>query len=164
VGPSDGFIELIGKPDGSVPIEVLALEIAKHANPSLSVARSLEDLDQLADACPSPTVESICRSLFVEQGFAGNSANYYDPCNSLLDVVITSKRGFPITLSLVLIAVGSRLGVELHGVGFPGHFLVGVGDRQDSFIDPFGGGQKLDVVGVRNLFHRLHGADRAFGL
>jgi regulator of sirC expression with transglutaminase-like and TPR domain len=164
VGPSDGFSELIGKPDGTVPIEVLALEIAKHANPDLCVARSLAELDQLADACPSPSVESICRFLFEEQGFAGNSANYYDPCNSLLDVVITSRRGIPITLSIVLIAVGSRLGVDLYGVGFPGHFLVGVGDRQDSFIDPFGGGQELDVVGVRNLFHRLHGADRAFGV
>lgn len=163
VGLSDGFLELIGKPDGSVPVEVLALEIARHANPDLSVARSLESLDELAGACPSSTVESICRFLFLEQGFAGNSENYYDPCNSLLDIVIESKRGIPITLSIVLIAVGSRLGVDLHGVGFPGHFLVGVGDQQDSFIDPFGGGQELDLLGVSNLFHRLHGADRAFG-
>jgi regulator of sirC expression with transglutaminase-like and TPR domain len=163
VGLSDGFIEMIGKPDGSVPVEALALEIARHAHPDLCVARSLDVLDDLADACPSPSVESICRFLFVDRGFAGNSENYYDPCNSLLDVVIESRRGIPITLSIVLIAIGSRLGLEFHGVGLPGHFLVGVDHRKESFIDPFGGGQELDLAGVRRLHHRLHGADRAFG-
>ena len=164
VGLPDGFIELIGEPDGSVPVEVLALEIAKHAHPELCVDQSLRDLDELAGACPDSSVESICRFLFVERGFAGNSTNYYDPRNSLLDVVIASRRGIPITLSIVLIAVGSRLGVGFHGVGLPGHFLVGLDDRNESFIDPFGGGQELDLAGVRNLYHRLHGADRAFGV
>ncbi len=163
MGLPGGFIELIGEPDGSVPVEVLALEIAKYAHPDLGVDRSLQDLDELADACPGQSVESICRFLFHDRGYAGNSTNYYDPCNSLLDVVIESRRGIPITLSIVLIAVGSRLGVGFHGVGLPGHFLAGVDDRHESYIDPFGGGQELDLAGVRNLYHRLHGADRAFG-
>ncbi len=119
-------------------------------------------LDDLAAGCPDATVESICDFLFVGCGFTGNSRNYYDPDNSLLDVVLETRRGIPISLAVVVIAVGSRLGVRFHGVGLPGHFLVGIDDQPGLYIDAFGGGQLLEIGGVRALFHRLHGADTRF--
>ena len=74
--------------------------------------------------------------------FAGNVEDYYNPSNSDLGWVLAKRRGIPITLALVYITVGRALGYELRGIGFPGHFLVGVyATREDvqpvQMIDPF---------------------------
>ena len=159
---SDGFLELVVRPEDSIPVELLAFEIARHAHPDLDIQDSMRVLDGFAAGCAEPTVDSVCDFLFVECGFTGNTRNYYDPDNSLLDIVIESRRGIPISLAVVVIAVGSRLGVGFHGIGLPGHFLVGIDDRPGFYIDAFGGGQLLETGGVRALFHRLHGADSRF--
>ena len=75
---------------------------------------------------------------------------------------MAARRGIPITLSLVTIEVAGRLGLELVGVGLPGHFLVGSVTDPDLFIDPFGGGRVLDTAGVQELFRSLHGPEAAF--
>jgi regulator of sirC expression with transglutaminase-like and TPR domain len=38
--------------------------------------------------------------------------------------VLDRRLGIPITLSVVYLEVGRRIGLSLHGVAFPGHFLV----------------------------------------
>src|SRR4051812_17078003 len=81
--------------------------------------------------------------LFDELKFNGSSDDYYDPKNSYLPSVIKSKRGLPITLSLLYKLVGDRLGLRVHGIGLPGHFLCAVETEDDGtamLIDPFGGG------------------------
>ena len=76
--------------------------------------------------------------LFDEVGFSGNHEDYYDPRNSYLNDVLKRRLGIPITLSLVYMEVGKRLGMDLEGVGMPGHFLVRVRSRQDEvLVDPF---------------------------
>ncbi len=81
--------------------------------------------------------------LFRSEGFHGNDVDYYDPENSFLDAVLDRRTGIPITLSVVLIEVGRRLGVPLVGVGAPGHFIV-LDQTSGAFIDPFNGGRILD--------------------
>src|SRR5690349_21109367 len=61
--------------------------------------------------------------LFDEMGFVGNSENYYVASNSYLPAVLSTKRGLPITLSLVYKLVAQRLGLRVHGIGLPGHFM-----------------------------------------
>ena len=63
--------------------------------------------------------------LFDEEGFTGNTEDYYNPANSYLPTVLETKRGLPITLSLIYKLVAERLGFRSWGVGLPGHFLVG---------------------------------------
>jgi regulator of sirC expression with transglutaminase-like and TPR domain len=84
--------------------------------------------------------------LFREEGFRANEADYYDPRNSFLNEVLDRRLGIPITLSILYVEVARRVGLELLGVGFPGHFLVkcpAVGATPDLFIDPFNGGDVL---------------------
>ena len=82
--------------------------------------------------------------LFDEEGFNGNAANYYNPSNSYLPAVLESKRGLPITLSLIYKIVADRLGLKAYGVGLPGHFLVGMDcDGSRLLIDPFAGGRVI---------------------
>src|SRR5206468_3902056 len=84
--------------------------------------------------------------LFEEAGFTGNSDDYYAPSNSYLPAVLETKRGLPITLSLVYKIVAERLGLRVWGVGLPGHFLAGLDiDADVMLIDPFTGGRMLTI-------------------
>jgi len=84
--------------------------------------------------------------LFDEAGFTGNTANYYDRANSYLPSVLHGKTGLPITLSLIYKTVLDRLGVSVHGINAPGHFMVRV-DASDGpmLVDPFVGGRVLSI-------------------
>ncbi|HTE14262.1 MAG TPA: tetratricopeptide repeat protein, partial [Burkholderiales bacterium] len=100
---------------------------------------------------------------FDELGFAGNSDDYYDPRNSYLNDVIDRRLGIPITLSVLYIEVGRRLGLPLSGVSFPGHFLVKCALRDGAVVlDTYAKGASL---GIKDLQKRLRvlsgGADIA---
>ncbi len=57
-------------------------------------------------------------------GFRGNRRRYYDPRNSYLNEVLERRLGLPILLSLICISIGRRIGVDIEGLGFPGHFMA----------------------------------------
>jgi regulator of sirC expression with transglutaminase-like and TPR domain len=77
-------------------------------------------------------------------GFRGNAQDYYDPRNSYLNQVLDRRTGIPISLSAVAMAVGARAGLEVVGIGLPGHFVVkAVADREEILFDPFHGGRQL---------------------
>ena len=113
-------------------------------------------------SCPAATLDALVTHLFVELGFAGDQHDYYDPRNSYLDEVLTRRRGIPITLSVLAMTVGRRLGVELAGVGMPGHFLLRDEAAPDVFVDAYHGGATLDRAGCADLFHRVHGPGTTF--
>jgi len=80
--------------------------------------------------------------MFDDQGFHGNQTNYYDPRNSFLSAVLDRRTGIPITLSIVYLEVGRRAGLEVEGLGMPGHFIVRAresGAIEAALVDPFGG-------------------------
>src|SRR5829696_7811715 len=151
------FLALFSRPDASLPLDEVALCIAAHADPDVDIAANLARLDDLAEKCPAPTLDALVTHLFRTEGFAGNRADYYDPRNSFLHEVLDRRLGIPITLSIVVLEVGRRLGVPLSGVGLPGHFLVR--DKVDDrvFIDPFHGGRLLDESACRRLHATLAG-------
>src|SRR5213080_5101258 len=132
-----------------------ALAIARIAYPDLDPAPYLRQLDGLAAAVrprlhpggsPEAAAAELAGYLFGECGFRGNQEEYYDPRNSYLNDVLERRTGIPITLAVVLIETGARLGLSITGVGFPGHFLVRVeGDAGSVVLDPFFGGRVLDV-------------------
>ena len=138
-----------------------ALAIARIAYPDLDPAPYLRQLDGLAAAVrprlhpggsPEAAAAELAGYLFGECGFRGNQEEYYDPRNSYLNDVLERRTGIPITLSVVLIETGARLGLGIEGVGFPGHFLVRVaGSRGPLLLDPFYGGRP---IGERELLAR----------
>jgi len=151
------FAALVTRPDDEIPLDEAALVIAAHARPDLDIAAELGRLDDLAAGCKEPTLDGLTHHLFDELGFLGNTENYQDPDNSYLDQVLRRRLGIPITLSVLTIEVGRRLGVALDGIGMPGHFLVGHRAEPGTFLDPFGGGRRLDVAGCRAIFESLGG-------
>ena len=159
------FRELIDRPDEQIDLAEAALLIAKNANQKLDVGRYLARIDQLADALctrlPSPSSDAerilaLNRFLFEEQGFGPNLEDYYDLRNSFLNEVLERRVGIPISLSVVYMEVGRRIGLELRGVSFPGHFLVKCKLSEGTVIlDPYGRGISLNL---QDLQQRLRGA------
>lgn len=149
------FAALMASGSSSPELDELALAISGSLQAGLDEIEWLATIDQLAAECPTPTADGVARHLFHTLGFAGNAAAYYDWRNSCLDHVIASRRGIPITLSVLMIEVARRVGVRLVGVGMPAHFLVGAADDPDVFWDPFHGPDPLDRDGARELFLRV---------
>jgi regulator of sirC expression with transglutaminase-like and TPR domain len=154
------FTELVRNPDP--PLDRAALALAAGADPKLNEARWLAELDRLAVGVTS--LQGLVRRLFVEEGFAGNSKDYLDPRNSMLQHVLTRHLGIPITLSVVLIEVGRRTGIALDPVGMPGHFLVRVAGTT-TLLDAFAGGREISIAECEAKFRALNRArpEASFG-
>lgn len=140
-------------------LDVGALAIAAGADPDLNADTWLRELDRLAARVDS--LEALIHRLFIEEHFTGNTTNYYDPRNSLLNQVLERRLGIPITLSVVCLEVGRRAGVALEGVSMPGHFLVRP-LATEHYLDAFNGGALLDLAGCEALFRAANQADPDF--
>jgi regulator of sirC expression with transglutaminase-like and TPR domain len=135
--PLRAFGELARMPAEAVDLGYGALLIAQIEHPDLDPAHQLKRLDELAGRVGRADVHRLRQFLFEQEGFAGNAGDYYDPRNSCLNDVLDRRRGIPITLSLLAIEVGRRLGLVVHGVGLPGHFMA---EAAGVLFDPFNGG------------------------
>lgn len=159
------FRQLVADPSVDPPLDEGAALVAAVGT-GVDVAATLDRLDDLAAAAiafpDARTAAGLAHVLFVDWSFAGNTSDYGDPRNSFLPDVIDRRLGIPITLSIVMIEVGRRIGVDLFGVGMPGHFLVGVGGEPDRFVDPFHAGAVLDRDGCIARFADLHGTGAPF--
>ena len=154
--------DILDTPREQLNLAEAALVIAREAYPQLNIAATIERLDDLAsvlkqrlpaDIAATEKLARLNHYLFTELGFAGNSDDYYDPRNSYLNDVIDRKLGIPITLSVLYIEVGRRLGLPLAGVSFPGHFLVKCALRDGAVVlDTYAKGASL---GIKDLQKRL---------
>ena len=160
--PRERFVAAVSLPAADVPLDVAALCIAAHAHPGIDIDEWCERLDDLAAGCPAADFDTLRVHLFERERFAGNIDHYDDPENSLLDSVIDRRLGIPITLSVLMISAGRRLGIDVQGVGMPGHFLVLDGSLGDVWCDPFYGGARLDADGCRRRFDLVYGGAMPF--
>jgi len=154
-------------PDREIPLAEACLLIGALENPGLPLDEFLGKLDDLAVASGLgdraarrgvPRAELLAHFLFVEQGFAGNRQDYYDPRNSFLDQVVTRKLGIPITLAVLYLEVAWRLGIRAHGIGFPGHFLVSYRrGGETAVLDPFAHGAAITTHELNRRLRRLFG-------
>lgn len=158
---------LTSAPDHEVPLDRAALVFAQEEYPALDVESYLGRLDAMAvelaadidlEAGPREALAELSAYLFEHKGFRGNEDDYDDPRNSYLNDVLDRQLGIPISLSVVYLAVAHRLGLDVKGVGLPGHFVVKYEMPGETiFIDPFPGGRFIS----KDECFRL--AERALG-
>ena len=149
------FSQLASLADDRIDLAHGALLIATAAYPDLDKSSYLERLDQMASRVKLETtantesediITRLNDILFEQERFRGNRENYYDPDNSFLNRVLDRKTGIPITLSLIYIEVAGRLGLDMRGIGLPGHFITALYHGSgETFIDPFNRGEILTV-------------------
>ena len=156
---NDPFLSLAQSNDAEIDLSLGALLIAKDIYPELDVSVYMDQLDKMALDVkerigkidePGRQIALLNRYLFEEKAFKGNQDDYYNPRNSYLNDVLERKLGIPITLSIVYIEIGKRIGLPIAGVGFPGHFIVKHKGRfLETYIDPYHGGRILSDDALR---------------
>lgn len=161
------FAELVTGDDADFDLARAALLIAAEEYPQLVPEPYLRRLDLLAErvrdrlgdeVAPPLMLQEIGYVLFEEEGFRGNAEAYYDPRNSYLNDVLDRRVGIPITLSIVYLEVGWRLGLPLEGVNFPGHFLIRYpGEAVPLLVDPFQLGEIRFEDQAQELLDRVYG-------
>lgn len=163
------FTSLITGETASIDLARAALLIAAEEYPGLDIDRHLNHLEELAGqvrlrlenvpAAGMPVTEHECMDalhamnmvLFEQEHFRGSRADYYNPQNSFLNRVLERRLGIPLTLSLVYIEVGKRLGLAIEGVGMPFHFIARCALPGGAFIyiDPYEKGKFLSEQDCR---------------
>jgi regulator of sirC expression with transglutaminase-like and TPR domain len=142
----DYFRLLVADPE-AIPLFEAAASIAMDADPTLDLQEVLSQFDQLASQlaarCRRASTELARLQALVPmfqgaQGFTGNATNYYDPDNSYLHRVLQTRRGIPISLAVLCIELARHIGLNAHGLSFPGHFLVRIDLHEGAVVfDPF---------------------------
>jgi regulator of sirC expression with transglutaminase-like and TPR domain len=160
-----------------------ALAIARIEYPLLDNRPYLELLDRMGDAASArigridsvsfeEAVRELNEYLYAELGFRGNRSQYDDPRNSFLNEVLNRRTGIPITLAVVYLEVARRVGLQVSGVNFPGHFLLrapvdptrAASTHVDGvlIVDPFHAGALLSETDCRELLRQHVGDAAAF--
>jgi len=166
---AETFATFVGRriEDERIDLARAALTLAVTEYPNLQVEAYVARLDRLAERVrariselgePAQTIPALNAVLFEEEQFRANTEDYYDVRNSFLNDVLDRKLGIPITLSLLYMEVGRRVGFPLFGVGMPGHFLVkhyGVEGHQ-VLIDPYNGGRVLTPSDCQRRLDELY--------
>ncbi|MBK1876892.1 transglutaminase family protein [Pelagicoccus mobilis] len=143
--PSEEFRKFIRSQN--YELETGAIMLCRVAYPEARAGDICTALDAIAERCreliakpisPRERCVIINRVLFHELGFRGNVEDYEQPDNSFLNRLLETKKGIPISLSILYLLVAQRLGAELDPIAYPGHFLVGSFEEDLPFyIDPF---------------------------
>src|SRR5207237_7668602 len=161
----DPVAQLLGGDDSGVALARACLMIAQDAYPGLDVDRYLGEIERMAIRlrarmpqanAAEDRIVALNQFLFDDLGYWGNTDDYYDPRNSYLNEVIDRKTGIPITLSILYMELGRRIGLPLEGVSFPGHFLVRLRLRAGMLVlDPFAGGVPQSESELRERLKRV---------
>jgi regulator of sirC expression with transglutaminase-like and TPR domain len=159
------FSALLAGGDERIELARACLLIAEDAYPGLDVEGYVNEVARLAlrlrsrlsrTAGAEEKVVELNQFLFDELGYTGNADHYYDPRNSYLNEVIDRRTGIPITLSVLYMELGRKIGLPLEGVSFPGHFLVRVRMRGGMLVlDPFAGGEPQSEDELRARLERV---------
>jgi regulator of sirC expression with transglutaminase-like and TPR domain len=145
-----------------------AIAIAMHQLPDIDPAHVDSQIQNISDAVrrrvrgsqPQAMLAHLHHYLFDELGFTGNTENYYSASNSYLPAVIKTRQGLPIAMSLLYKLIAQRLGLRVHGIGLPGHFMCGVEtDTGLMLIDPFSGGRVFTEEEAQALVHERFGPE-----
>lgn len=116
------------------------LLIGTFVNPQLDGFDYLGRLDRMAAAVSGSNHLALRRIVSIQEGIGGNTEDYQNLDNGFLHKVLDSRRGWPIIVSTIWIEVGRRAGLEMQGVGLPGHFLVYAAGQ---LVDPFHFGEAI---------------------
>ena len=145
---NDYFVSLV-QDDAHIPLFEAALFIAQDDEHPLDLSVCLTVIDKFAmrlkrrlhaDIAPIPKLRLLNNFFYQELGFSGNFNDYYNPDNSYLHKVMSTRRGIPISLAVIYMELAQQIGLDVKGISFPGHFLMKLTIKTgDIILDPFNG-------------------------
>lgn len=148
--------------ESEIDLLTAALLIARLDNAEVDVETYLNQIAGMvneiqktlpADATPKAKLKALNDYLFRETGFHGSRTNYYSRSNSYINETIEDREGLPITLAILYMELGRRLGLDIEGVGLPGHFVVRVNSTAEKgeLIDVFESGEVVSEEAAKAM-------------
>ncbi len=166
------FVRSVNRPESAIELARVALLVAAESDLNVDIDGELRQIEAWADELRSRiepdwnNLQKLARLrafVFEELGFRGDRRDYYSPNNSLLHEVIQRRRGVPLTLAIVFMELGWRIGMPFEGVGFPGHFLVRLaGEPRDLLLDPYKRGMSVHEEDCRQMLLEATGGRVSF--
>jgi len=132
------FLEAVSEPVASLDPAYCALLFSQALKPGLDIDHYLTILQSLTSEAADAHIDctdSLLSFVNKKHGFHGNPDEYYQIENSLLDKVLDTRTGIPISLALIYLSIGKSIGLSVYGVSFPGHFLVAVSAPEEVALD-----------------------------
>jgi regulator of sirC expression with transglutaminase-like and TPR domain len=161
------FERMVKRPEPAFELARAALLVAAESNPNMDVDGHLHTLETWAERLRAQVqpewnnLQKLARLrnfVFEELRFRGDHVDYYSPCNSLLNEVMERRLGIPLTLSIIFMELGWRVGIPFEGVGFPGRFLVRLaGEPRDLLLDPYRDGMSVHDEDCRAMLREISG-------
>lgn len=162
------FAKTVDHPDAEINLLKAGLLIAQLDNPDIDVDAYEQEVEKFAKRIASKFPENadeaaklaaFHRVFFEDEGYHGSRTDYHNPSNSYLNEVLDDREGLPITLAVLYMELGRRVGLTIEGVGLPGHFVARhvpkEGDPQ--LIDVFEQGQKMSLEDAKAKVLALNG-------
>lgn len=107
--------------------------VATYQYPDLSLDKLKQDVEQLfydvwvdfkTDMHPDEQVKAMNIAFFSKLKFAPNTKHFHSPANSMINQVLESRRGNPITLCVLYMLIAKRLNLPVYGVNLPNLFVL----------------------------------------
>ncbi|GHN01209.1 hypothetical protein WSM22_26980 [Cytophagales bacterium WSM2-2] len=140
--------------------------LATYQYPEIELEKLKQDLEQIyyetwlefrPDLYPFDQVKVINSVLFNKLKFGANTKNFHSPGNSMINVVLESRKGNPITLCVIYMLVAQKLKLPIHGVNLPNLFILTYKDENHQFyINAFNRGLIFSKQDIENYIHELH--------
>jgi regulator of sirC expression with transglutaminase-like and TPR domain len=160
----EDLVRLFERPEEEIDLFSAALMIGRLESPDLDLNAYHQEIENMANEARSrwseqagsrEKLEKLRTYLFEDNGYHGSRTDYYDRANSFINRVIDDREGIPITLSVLFLELGRKLGIEkLEGMPFPGHFMVRFRDDENRENEPI----YIDVFDA-GKFYRKGGLD-----
>lgn len=172
------LVQLVRRPDADLAeagllVAVEALGPDGQPRGTEHVDRNLLRIDAIADSLrtggvhpsgdPATDAAALAKALAAERGFRGHGDDDRVPEDALLDRVLDRRRGLPVTLSFLYVALARRLRIDAFAIALPGHVVVGLGDGPRlTVIDPFHHGIALDEAALAQRVASATGGQLSF--
>jgi regulator of sirC expression with transglutaminase-like and TPR domain len=140
--------------------------IATYQYPEIEIDKLKHELEQIyyetwlefrPDLYPYDQVKVINSVIFNKLKFGANTKNFHSPGNSMINIVLETRKGNPITLCVIYMLVAQKLKLPVAGVNLPNLFILTYKDDNHQFyINAFNRGLIFSKQDIENYISELH--------
>ena len=141
--------------------------IATYQYPDLELEKLKQELEQIyyetwlefkPDLYPIDQIKVVNGVLFNKLKFGANTKNFHSPGNSMINVVLETRKGNPITLCVIYMLVAQKLKLPVQGVNLPNLFILTYKDGLNNqfYINAFNRGLIFSKQDIENYINELH--------
>jgi regulator of sirC expression with transglutaminase-like and TPR domain len=140
--------------------------IATFQYPDLLFSKLKSDIEQIYyetwlelknDLLPFDQVKTLNNVLFGNLKFSANTKNFHSPSNSMLNIVLETKKGNPISLCVIYMLVAQKLKMPVYGVNLPNLFILTYKSNETQFyINAFNKGLIFSKADIDNYISHLN--------